>query len=75
MGLYNDKKDYEEMVKENIIKARLLYNLSPEDQKKITNLLNKKEKIIAKNGLFANIKLNHINKKIEKIQKSETDEI
>lgn len=33
MGLYNDKKDYEEMVKENIIKARLLYNLSPEDQK------------------------------------------
>lgn len=75
MGLYNDKKDYEEMVKENIIKARLLYNLSPEDQKKITNLLNKKEEIIAKNGLFANIKLNFINKKIEKIQKSETDEI
>lgn len=70
MGLYNDKKDYEEMVKENIIKARLLYNLSPEDQKKITNLLNKKEEIIAKNGLFANIKLNHINKKIEKIQKN-----
>lgn len=75
MGLYNDKKDYEEMVKENIIKARLLYNLSPEDQKKITNLLNKKEEIIAKNGLFANIKLNFINKKIEKIQKSETNEI
>lgn len=69
MGLYNDKKDYEEMVKENIIKARLLYNLSPEDQKKITNLLNKKEEIIAKNGLFANIKLNRINKKINKIKK------
>lgn len=75
MGLYGDKKDYEEMVKENMIKARLLYNLSPEDQKKITNLLNKKEEIIAKNGLFANIKLNFINKKIEKIQKSETNEI
>lgn len=69
MGLYNDKKDYEEMVKENIIKARLLYNLSPEDQKKITNLLNKKEEIIAKNGLFANIKLSRINKKINKIKK------
>lgn len=69
MGLYSDKKDYEEMVKENILKARLLYNLSPEDQKKITNLLNKKEKIIAKNGLFANIKLSRINKKINKIKK------
>lgn len=69
MGLYSDKKDYEEMVKENILKARLLYNLSPKDQKKITNLLNKKEKIIAKNGLFANIKLSRINKKINKIKK------
>lgn len=69
MGLYNDKKDYEEMVKENILKARLLYNLSPEDQKKIMELLNQKEKIIAQNGLFANIKLNRINKKINKIKK------
>lgn len=69
MGLYSDKKDYEEMVKENILKARLLYNLSPEDQKKIMELLNQKEKIIAQNGLFANIKLNRINKKINKIKK------
>lgn len=69
MGLYDDKKDYEEMVKENMIKARLLYNLSPEEQKKVMELLNQKEKIIAQNGLFANIKLNHINKKINKIKK------
>lgn len=69
MGLYSDKKDYEEMVKENILKARLLYNLSPEDQKRIMELLNQKEKIIAQNGLFANIKLNRINKKINKIKK------
>ncbi len=70
MGLYNDKKDYEEMVKENMVKARLLYNLSSEDQEKIITLLNQKEKIIAQNGFWANIKLNRINKKIEKIRKN-----
>lgn len=69
MGLYGDKKDYEEMVKENIIKAKLLYNLSPEKQKQMLELLNKKEKIIAQNGFWANIKLNYINRKIEKLQK------
>lgn len=69
MGLYGDKKDYEEMVKENITKAKLLYNLSPEKQKQMLELLNKKEKIIAQNGFWANIKLNHINRKIEKLQK------
>lgn len=68
MGLYGDKKDYEEMVKENIIKAKLLYNLSPEKQKQMLELLNKKEKIIAQNGFWANIKLNYINRKIEKLQ-------
>lgn len=70
MGLYGDKKDYEEMVKDNMIKARLLYNLSPENREKVIELLNEKEKIIAQNGFWANIKLNRINKKIEKIQKT-----
>lgn len=69
MGLYGDKKDYEEMVKENIIKAKLLYNLSPKKQKQMLELLNKKGKIIAQNGFLANIKLKHINRKIEKLQK------
>ncbi len=69
MGLYGDKKDYEEMVKENMIKARLLYNLSPEKQKQVLELLDKKEKVMAQNGFWANIKLNYINKKIEKITK------
>lgn len=70
MGLYGDKKDYEEMVKDNMVKARLLYNLSPENREKVMELLNEKEKIIAQNGFWANIKLNRINKKIEKIQKT-----
>ena len=32
MGLYGDKKDYEQLVKENIQKAKLVYALSLEDR-------------------------------------------
>ena len=69
MGLYGEKKDYEELVKDNIEKANLLYSLSEEDKKEINILLNKKSKIIEKNGIFANLQLNRINKKIQKIKK------
>lgn len=75
MGLYGDKKDYEEMVKENIMKANLLHSLSPEKQKEVIQLLEQKEKIIAKNGILANIKLKSINKKIEKIKNKSKSEI
>ncbi len=68
MGLYNSKKDYEELVKENINKAKLLYDLQEEDKKLVIELLNKKEKVIEKNGLFANLELKRIDKKIQKIQ-------
>ena len=33
MGLYGEKKDYEELVKENIEHAKLLHSLSDEDKK------------------------------------------
>lgn len=69
MGLYGDKKDYEEIVKENIKKANILYSLTPEERYEVIELFNEKEKVIEENGLFANIKLIIINKKIEKIQK------
>ena len=69
MGLYGEKKDYEQLVKENIEKANLLYSLSEEDRKEINILLNKKSEIIEKNSIFANFKLNKINKKIQKIKK------
>ena len=69
MGLYGDKKDYEQLVKENIYKAKLLYSLSEEDRALVNRLLNEKEKIMNQNGLLANFKLKHIDKKIEKIQK------
>lgn len=68
MGLYGDKKDYEQLVKENIEKAKLLYNLSEKDRIIVNNLLGEKEKIKEKNGIFANLKLKQINKKIEKIK-------
>lgn len=69
MGIYNsDKKDYEELFKEKMQQARLLYNLSTEEQNRIKELLQKKEKIRQKNGILSTFQINHINKKIEKIQ-------
>lgn len=69
MGIYGEKKDYEQLVKENIEKARLLYDINDEGRKLIEHLLEEREKIRNKNGIFANIKINKINKKIEKIKK------
>lgn len=68
MGLYGDKKDYEQLVKENIEKAKLLFELSEEDRILVNNLLNEKEKVKEENGFFANYKLRKINKKINKIK-------
>ena len=45
MSLYGDKKDYEQLVKENIQKAKLLYALSEEDRILVNNLLNQKEQV------------------------------
>ena len=58
-----------ELVKENIEHAKLLHSLSDEDKKIMVNLINQKELIKSKNGLFTNFKLKKIYKKIEKIQK------
>ena len=69
MGLYGDKKDYQELVKDNISKAKILYNLSEKDRILVNELLNKKEKIKEKNGILSNFELQKIDKKIEKIKK------
>lgn len=69
MGLYGDKKDYEQLVKENIQKAKLLYALSPEDRILVEKILFDKEKVKEENGIFANFKLKQLDKKIDKIQK------
>lgn len=71
MGLYGDKKDYEELVKNNISKAKILYSLSKENRILVNELLDKKEKIKEKNGFFANFQLRLIDKKIEKIKNND----
>ena len=68
MSLYGDKKDFQEKVKLNIEKAKILNTVSPENYEKALNLIEKKEKIIEKNGLFASFQLNIINHKLKKIQ-------
>ncbi len=71
MGIYNsDKKDYEELFKEKMNEAKLMHNLSDENKKKMKELLNKKEEIKQKNGLFSTFQINYINKKIDKIRNS-----
>ena len=67
MGIYGREKDYQELVKDNIEKAKLLYGLNNEDRKLVETLLEEREKIRNENGLFANIRINIINSKIEKI--------
>lgn len=70
MSIYGKDKDYEELIKENISKAKLLYGLTEIQKSEIIELLNKKEIIKNKNGLFANLQLKNIDKKIEKIKKT-----
>ena len=75
MGIYNnDKKDYEELFKEKMNHAKLLYNLSIEDQNKIKTLLEKKENIRKNNGFLSTFQINSINKKIDKIRKQKNIE-
>lgn len=68
MGIYGDEKDYEQLVKDNIEKAKLLYDLNDEGKKLMEMLLIQKEKIRNKNGIFASLKINRINKKIDIIR-------
>ena len=61
------KNDFQEIVKNNIELANILNSTLPENQERVIELLNKKQEIINKNGFFANIELNRINKKIKKL--------
>lgn len=63
-----NNKDYEQLFKEKVQEAKLLYNLSSTDKEKIKKLLFKKELIKQKNSLFSTFQINQINKKIDKIK-------
>ena len=75
MGIYGDKKDYEQLVKESIEKANLLHNLTDEGKLIVEQLLSEKEAIRSKNGIFASFKINRINKRIEKVKEKYKQEI
>ena len=71
MGLYGDKKDYETLFKENMDKAKILFQIAEENRPKAIELLKEKEQILEKNGFFANFQLSIINKKLNKLKKDE----
>ena len=64
----NNNKDYEKLFKEKMDEAKLIFNLSEEDKIIIKKLLQKKEIIKQKNGLFSTFQINRINNKIDKIR-------
>lgn len=71
MGLYGDKKDYETLFKENMDKAKILFQIAEENRQKAIELLKEKEQILEKNGFFANFQLSIIDKKLNKLKKNE----
>ena len=65
-----DNIDYLDEVTNKINEAKLLSKIPVENQQIAINLLKKKQEIKNKNGLFAQIQINHINKKIYKLSKN-----
>ena len=63
-----ENKDYLSLVTEHIEKDKLLGTSNPKYHKQIKNLLEKKEEIRKANGLFAEIRINNINKKLNKLK-------
>lgn len=64
----NEKSDFSKLVKENIEIAKTLSNLPKNKKEEVKNLLLKKKQIEIKNGFFAEIRIEKINKKINKIR-------
>ena len=62
------EEDYESKLKEKIELANLLIGLNDKDTEAVHALYQKKKEILKKNSFLANIKINKINKQIEKIQ-------
>ena len=62
-----DNIDYLNEITNKINEAKLLSKISPENQALAISLIKKKQEIKNKNGLFAQIQINHINKKIYKL--------
>ena len=63
-----ENEDYLNLVTNQIELDKLLHSVKPEDRELAKELLNKKRKIIEKNGFFADFQLKRINKKINKLK-------
>ena len=63
-----EKDSYSNLVKKNIEISKLLYNLTPNKQKEILKLINRRDLIRKSNGFLAEHRINKINKKINKIK-------
>ena len=63
-----ENKDYLSLVIQNIEKDKLLGNTNQKYHTKIKKLLEKRDFLRKNNGLFAEIKINSINKKLNKIK-------
>ena len=75
LSLYGDKTDYEELVKDNIQKAKILVSIPEKNRPLVLELLKKREEVIKKNGLFVNLELKKIDKKINKLKTQKIDNI
>lgn len=63
-----ENKDYLNLVTKHIEIDKILSTSNPKYHPHIKKLLEKKEIIKKKNGLFAGMQINKINKKIEKLK-------
>ncbi len=63
-----EEEKYMDLVKEHIELDKILASTKPEYHQEIKKLLQAKKEIFKTNGLFADFKLNKINKKIEKFK-------
>lgn len=66
--MYNNNDDYLSLVKKQIELDKLLCDLSPTDKQIVQKLLEKRTLIRNSNKLFAEFRINQINKKISKIK-------
>ena len=66
----NNEEDYMKLVKEQIELDKLLHSVKPEKKELAKKLLDKKKEVIKKNGIFADLELRKLNKKIEKLKKT-----
>lgn len=64
----NEKFDFSKLVKENIEIAKTLSNLPEDKKEKVKKLLLKKKQIKIKNGFLSELRIQIINKKINKIR-------